>query len=117
VKRAKQVRWAVAALIITCLAVIFFHGPFDRIHQWNCDRIKEGMAHDDVAAILGRHSQSFIPGVGEGPTDVVRVWTGRTDWRMILVIFDDNGKVKKAMFRGPSGFLERLYDWIGYSGI
>jgi hypothetical protein len=75
------------------------------------------MTHDDVAAILGRHSWTTAGGKGDEPTDVVRIWFGRTDWRFIEVIFDKDGKVKRALFMGPPGILERIYDWIGYSGI
>jgi hypothetical protein len=112
------------AVVLLAGAVLIFFGPNPNITGESCEQIKPGMTQREVESILGcpagdyRKNKGHRFGItGLPPPPRGQLWFGREG--MVVVIFDENGRVTHAGFivadepEPTESYLDRLRLWLG----
>lgn len=109
--KRRSLKWLVVCvgLGLVGASLCIWLAPGGGINRMSVLRIKAGMSHEQVEAVIGlRHSASASVG-GRGE---IREWYEEAG--IITVWFDEAGKVTERHFSTevPS-FFDKLYRWIG----
>jgi hypothetical protein len=105
-----------AGLGLAGFAWYLWLGPTGGINRMTALRIKMGMTHEEVDAVIGLrcgdHCSTPDPGTLVAARGNARFWYG--DAGEITVWFDDDGKVTNRSF-SPSvpSFFDKVYQWVG----
>ena|SRR5438105_11056652 len=124
----KRWRFWLAAFAVLLAGAFLFYTPSDQITRANCDRIKKGMALQEVEAILacppgihtlwphpGRHQVKTILGNDHPRLISPKTWEGEQG-RAVVVFDGDAGTVWKVIYDDwppeYKGHPRRFLTWV-----
>jgi hypothetical protein len=87
----RRILWISSVLVLAVAVIgVWLFTPPSRITQENYDKIKDGMAREQVTAILGEPDQTIVTG-----RESALQWTNGPNW--ITVFFENNRTTEKDM--------------------